>query len=260
MTIALHGTYAALHLAVSLWNYDLYYQRKQLEDNRLMLGLLFNSISLVYDNLLLAIGCYIPFPVLATLSVGRFVLHACVTPTMILAGLYIANHSKLSWAMSPTIHRLVLLAVLTLTTIGIHEHLFDYEAYPVCLPNGIVHYTQGHISPDLYCAGFTYPYREVAGGAPQATVATIVILTCIGIHVAFARGNVWLLLGSILMIITAAVASAIGHNTMGWLCNGGEVTLVLSMALAMRHEPILKTVPTNVYISMLEPFRNRTRE
>uniref|UniRef100_A0A7S3L7Y2 Uncharacterized protein n=1 Tax=Amphora coffeiformis TaxID=265554 RepID=A0A7S3L7Y2_9STRA len=246
MTIALHGTYAALHLAVSLWNCDLYFQRKQLKDNRLMLGLLFNSISLVYDNLVLATGCYIPFSVLETLSIGRFVLHACVTPTMILAGLYIANHSKLPWAMSPIMHRAMTLTVAVLTTMGIHEHLLDYEAYPVCLQNGIVHYTQGNISPDLYCAGISYPFREVAGRAPQATVATIVILTFIGMDVAFARGNAWLLLGCIFMIITAAVTGAIGHNTMGWLCNGGEVGLIASMALAMRHEPTLKAVPTDI--------------
>ena len=140
----------------------------------------------------------------------------------------------------------------------------DYQAYPVCLENGIIHYTQGHVSPDLQCSGVSYPYHVdevVVGGAPRATVATMMILTLIGIHVALARGNAWLLLGSIFMIITAAVAGAVGHNTMGWLCNGGEVALITSMALAVRHEPtVLKTVPSDIPIVLLEPCQNQTRE
>ena len=254
MTVALHWTYAAMHFGVSLWNYDLYFQRKY---NPLMLGLLFNSTGLVYDNVVLATGSLIPFPLLETLSIFRFVLHACVTPTILLTGLYIANHSKLSWAMSPTVHHVVGLAVVVLAIVGIHEHLLAYEAYPVCLENGVVHYTQSQISPDLHCDNFSYPYREVAGGAPQGTVATILILLCIGIHLALACGNAWLLLGSLFMIITAAVAGVLGHNTMIWLCNGGEVALIGSMALAMRHEPSSKKVPTESKIATPGPYKTQ---
>lgn len=125
MTVALHWTYAAMQFGVTLWNYDLFFQRRY---NPLILGLLFNSSGLVYDNLLLATGSLMPLPLLATLSIIRFVLHACVSPTILLTGLYIANHSELPWAMSSTTHHVVALTVVVLALLGIHEHLLAYEA------------------------------------------------------------------------------------------------------------------------------------
>ena len=224
-----------MHLGASLWNWNLFRQRGQ---HPLMLGLLINSFGLIYDNLILGIGSWVPMHILEILSVLRFVLHALFTPTMVLTGLYIANENNLSWAVSPTMHRFTALVVVLLVLVGIKEHLLDYETYPVCLQNGLVHYSAIEVHPHLHCDGFSYPDRYDQVGAPASAISTIMILILMGIQVALV-GDGWLLLGSLFMFVAAAAVGTMGwdYNTTLWLGNAGEVLLVFFMNLAMQRAP-----------------------
>ena len=229
MTVTIHWTYAVLHLGLSIWHRDLFQKRGQ---HPWMLGLLVNTIALVYDNLILGMGSWIGVgSVLANLSVLRFAFHALFTPSLLWTGLYIANHGRPTWAMSRQTHRVVGIIVLVLIVVGIQESLLDYQAYPVCQQDGLVRYTQTRIHPEIVCDGIAYPVLGVGNSTANAAIGTCLILILMGLHVALVSGNGWLLLGSLLMC--AAAAADVRAPTV-WLGNGGEVVLVTSMTMAMR--------------------------
>lgn len=233
MTVALHWAYALAHVYVSIWNRQVFSQR----GHPFMLGLLLTTIGLSYDNIILGMGSWLGIGrVLATLSVLRFVFHAILTPSLLWTGFYIAFYSKLPWARSRRVHHFTLFCVSILTVAGIQEHLLDYQAFPVCQQDGLVRYTQSQqLKPELLCDGYPYPPPILAqsppGSPPWASIGTVLILILMGMHMAVVYGNVWLLLGSLLMCVTAAGAGT-GHAL--WLGNGGEVLLVTSMTMAMR--------------------------
>jgi hypothetical protein len=231
MTVALHGTYAVLHFCLTLWNRHLFLQRGQ---QPLMLGLLIVTACLVYDNLVLSLGSWIGIgSLLAALSVPRFVFHALGTPGLLWTGLYIALHCQLSWAATSTGYRAIGIAFLALVAMGIQEHLVDYQAYPVCQPDGLVRYSQSLLHPELFCDGISYPTVVKPHNPPWGSIGTVLVLSLIGTHAAVLRGNGWLLIGALLIMATAGAGPTL------WQGNGGEVLLVASMNLAMRRKTIL---------------------
>ena len=180
------------------------------------------AAALIYDNLIISLGMTIGVgPLLELLSWPRFVMHALLTPFMMIAATQIASAGGVRWADSPQWRTGIWVLVVAMVLLGVYEHLLGLELVPACF-DGVLRYTT-----NLYPAHFCGPdYQAVAGsGPPIPAILGNIVTLIIGFALWRRSGWVWLILGALAMFAAAAVPMSGFGMAPG---NAGEVLLQLA--------------------------------
>jgi hypothetical protein len=184
------------------------------------------TIGLVYDNALIALGAQIGLgPLLETLSMPRYVLHAFVTPLMLFAMLQLAAAAEIKIAQQRWVRWVAAILAIALIPVGIEEGLIGLELYPACF-EGTVRYASSSLANQL-CS----PDQAIVvsgGGPPIPAITVTVVVLILGTMLLFQRRSPWALLGAITMLVAAALPMLVYGPSFS---NGGEVFLTLGYAL-----------------------------
>lgn len=207
MELILYWLSAAVLLLLAIWLGRLLAATRSLA----ALFTLIVTLGLVYDNGIIAAGSLIgEGPLLEALNWPRYVIHAFATPLLVIVPLDQASRAGLSWAGQSAWRVLLWGLTLLLIAYGV-----IYELLPLSLvaeaENGVLSYAP-------------------AGGAgfPVPAIATMVVLTVIGIILWSARSWPYLALGALLAFIGFGVAPALDFTVLGQIA---EVVLIGGIAL-----------------------------
>lgn len=174
-----------------------------------MIVLVVVLLGLAYDNGIVGVGAAIgEGEGLERLNLIRFVLHALLTPLMLLVGRAIAVGAGASAWATKTSERLVLAVVVVLIAIG-----FVQEVLPLDL---VLTAEQG-----------TVRYAAEGGGPPVGAIITIIALIVLGWATRRAGGGSTLFVGAVIMFVAAGA----GASSL-WLSNVGELVLALAITTA----------------------------
>lgn len=181
------------------------WQAWQLPQNSYLVLLLLVLVGLVYDNVIIATGRFMGAgQFLEQLSVGRFYIHALLTPTLMIFGVGMLRAAGVSWAQSKWVHGLVCLVTTLLIGLGAYFDIWLLELEPK-ISGDLLRYT--------HAGGVKIP--------PIPAIVTIIFLMAAG-GVLWAKvGEKWLFIGSAVMF----VAAALGMGEWFFVGNFGEVAL-----------------------------------
>lgn len=176
------------------------------------------SLGLIYDNGIIALGSSIGIgATLETLSWPRFILHALVTPLMIVAVVQIAVAGGVRWLDSRTAWTGVWLLTAAMIGYGGYE-LTLLELQPACF-SGITRYTSS-ASPAQFCFE---GQQSLAGlGPPIPSILAVFLIIGFGVSLWRRKRWPWFGLGGLQMLLAAAVPFSQFGLIPG---NGGEVIL-----------------------------------
>ena len=176
------------------------------------------SLGLIYDNGIIALGSSIGIgATLETLSWPRFILHALVTPLMIVAVIQIAVAGGVRWLDSRTAWPGVWLLTAAMIGYGGYE-LTLLELQPACF-SGITRYTSS-ASPAQFCFE---GQQSLAGlGPPIPSILAVFLIIGFGVSLWRRKRWPWFGLGGLQMLLAAAVPFSQFGLIPG---NGGEVIL-----------------------------------
>lgn len=169
---------------------------------------------LVYDNTVLAAGAYIgQGALLEGLNLGRYWIHALVTPLLVVFAWHViartgAAWARTWWATAGAVVAAVALMALELT----HVVGIDLEA-------------------ERQYGVLSYSAAETAGGPPLMVLFVSVALLVAGFLVWRQQKWVWLLVGTLLMVVGSAVPIPVNS---GAVTNAFELILLTSI-LATKH-------------------------
>lgn len=170
--------------------------------------------SLAYDNLVLALGESVgPGDTLLALNFLRYLLHALLTPLLIIWGFGLARRMGFQWANNPRNHALICVLATAMILLGFYSDIVRWL-------------------PELRLEQGITRYVNVGGikGPPVPSIVTIITLGLIGWAI-FRRTRSWsLLAGAVVMFVLAMVglrvplASNIGEVFMsgGVVASGRE--------------------------------------
>lgn len=176
--------------------------------------LLFVLIGLVYDTLIILTGRFIgEGELLKILNVGRFLVHALVTPVMMIFAFGVLRQAGIRWAQSRASHVVVCVLSALLIALGVYEDVLALDL-------------------DLRVVADTVRYANEGGmkGPPIPAMFTIFFL--IGAGLFLWRSTGWWLLatGSFAMLI----AAGLGMGDRFYVGNLGEVVLGAANVLTAR--------------------------
>lgn len=176
--------------------------------------LLIVLFGLMYDNVMIALGSFIGAgSLLKTLNSGRFVIHAFVTPTMMIFGFGVVRKAGVKWAQGKTAHILVCIATTLLITLGVYTDILLLDLQPRDVFGTLRYANEGGIK-----------------GPPLPAILTIIFLIIAGISLWRNTGWKWLALGALFMFIAAAM----GMGDMVFISNLGEVVLGVANVLTAK--------------------------
>lgn len=170
--------------------------------------------ALVYDNLAVAAGTVIGFsPLLATLTLPRFVGHALLTPAWIVGSLELARLAGVKAAENRLARVGSWALYAAMVALGSWASLVLLDLQP-STRDGLIYYTNG-------------------GGLPGPPIPAIVmVLVTLGWGVAIARQAKWpfVAIGAAVMFVAAAMPTSV----VGFIpSNTGEVVLSTAMVLTL---------------------------
>lgn len=176
------------------------------------------SIGLIYDNSMIALGSVIGIgDTLEYLSWPRFILHATVTPFMIVAIAQIAIAGGVQWLDTRAAWTAVWLLTAALVAYGIFE-LTILELQPACF-HGVTRYTSS-ASPSQFC--FEGQESLPGVGPPIPSIVSVFLIMGFGAVLWRRLRWPWFALGGLQMLLAAAVPFSRFGLIPG---NGGEVIL-----------------------------------
>jgi hypothetical protein len=176
------------------------------------------SLGLIYDNGIIALGSSIGIgATLETLSWPRFILHALVTPVMIVAVVQIAAAGGVRWLDSRATWTGVWLLTAAMIGYGAYE-LTLLELQPACF-SGITRYTSS-ASPAQFC--FEGQQSLAGVGPPIPSILAVFLIMGFGVALWRRQRWPWFGLGGLQMLLAAAVPFSQFGLIPG---NGGEVIL-----------------------------------
>lgn len=166
------------------------------------------EVGLIYDNAIIALGRVIGAgDLLAALNLPRFLIHALITPTLVLVGFYLLKRSGVLWAAGRAAQTIICLITTALMALG----LISYSALQLeaTAEFGILR------------------YHDISGqGPPIPAIITIVLLIIFGAIIWYRVQWPWLCLAAVGMFISAAVPMSLVGPIVG---SGGEVLLALGI-------------------------------
>ena len=176
------------------------------------------SMGLVYDNGIIALGSSIGMgDTLEALSWPRFILHALITPFMIVAIMQIAVAGGIGWVATRAAWTGVWLLTAVMIGYGIYE-LTILELQPACF-SGITRYTSSASAAQFCFAG---QESLPGGGAPIPSIVAVFLIMGFGVVLWKRHRWPWFTLGGLQMLLAAAVPFSQFGLIPG---NGGETIL-----------------------------------
>ena len=176
------------------------------------------STGLIYDNGIIALGSSIGIgDTLEMLSWPRFILHALVTPFMIIAVVQVAIAGGIQWLNARAAWTGLWILTAALVGYGVYE-LMILELQPACI-GGITRYTSS-ASAAQFC--FEGQQSLPGGGPPIPSIVSVFLIMGFGAVLWKRHRWPWFALGGLQMLLAAAVP----FSEFGLLPgNGGEVIL-----------------------------------
>lgn len=169
---------------------------------------------LVYDVFVIALGRFVgEGSFLKTLNAGRFIVHALLTPAMMIFGFGVLRKAGVGWAQSRTTHIILCIVVTLLIALGAYSDIFQLDLQPSLVMDTLRYTNEGGIK-----------------GPPIPAVLSIIFLLVAGITLWRKTGWWWLAAGAIFMFIAAGA----GMGDMFYIGNLGEVVLGLGNVLTAR--------------------------
>ncbi len=210
MATLIYIIYTIAHILLLIWGVRLWRQSGSI---RLFLVLL-PIIGLLYDNAIIALGSLLgPSELLQTLNMGRFLLHAIITPMLIMAALDMARRAGVGWAANRVVYALFGLFTVVLILFGLSE-----------MPRMV-------FEPVVYGSTLRYVDTAVAG-PPIPSIITIILIMVIGIFIWRQQQWPWLFIGALLMFIGSAMPPSVVGPAVG---SGAEVILLTSLLATEAH-------------------------
>ena len=176
------------------------------------------SIGLVYDNGIIALGSSIGIgDTLEMLSWPRFILHAVITPFMIVAVVQVAIAGGIRWLNTRAAWTGIWVLTAAMVGYGIYE-LTILELQPACF-GGITRYTSSASAAQFCFEG----QQSLPGvGPPIPSIAAVFLIMGFGAVLWKRHRWPWFALGGLQMLLAASVPFSQFGLIPG---NGGEVIL-----------------------------------
>jgi len=185
------------------------------------------SAALVYDNTIISIGASIGYgSLLETLSYPRFIMHALLTPFLMIAASQVGAAGGIRWTGSPAWKVFIWLLAGCMLVLGVYDHLLNLRIVPACF-DGTVRYTE-----NLYPAQFCFAGQAAVKGAglPVPSIVANLITLVTGFALWRHTGWIWLMAGALVMFVAATISLRLYGMAPG---NGGEVLLMGAYALTV---------------------------
>ncbi len=164
---------------------------------------------IIYDNLIIGFGSFIgEGELLKMLNVPRFVIHAFLTPLIMIFAFGIARRCGVGFAQSRGWHMTICIFAFLMVLLGIYEELFKM--------NLVLKVEDG-----------TMRYKNEPSSPPIPAVMTILVAMAMGIFVWIKTKKPWYFLGTLLMFIFAPLAPKFV-----WAGNLGEIFMNLGSVFA----------------------------
>lgn len=166
------------------------------------------EVGLIYDNAIIALGRVIGAgDLLATLNLPRFLVHALITPTLVLVGFHLLKRSGASWAVGRVPQTIICLITTGLIALGLVSY--------------------GALQLEATAEFGVLRYHDISGqGPPIPAIITIVLLIIFGAIIWYRVQWPWLCLAAVGMFISAAVPMSLVGPIVG---SSGEVILALGI-------------------------------
>lgn len=169
---------------------------------------------LAYDTLVILFGRFIgEGDLLKTLNAGRYLVHALVTPAMIVFGFGVLRSAGVGWAQSRTTHIVVCVFTTLLITLGVYDDVLALDLQTKTVLDILRYTNEGGMK-----------------GPPIPAMLTIIFLIVAGISLWRKTGWWWLAAGAIFMFIAAGA----GMGDTFYVGNLGEVVLGIGNVLTAR--------------------------
>lgn len=209
MTVLLYAIYFTASLVLLAWTILLWRKTRAM-------GLAFVAAVLVgigYDTLLIGTGALIgPGTLLMALNWPRFLLHALLTPLLLVAALDLASRAGLEWARQSSTWLAVWSVVGGLIVLDIATDLVGLELVP--------RYFQG-----------TLRYAEAVTIPPIATIAVVCLLVIGSAFFWYGTGWPWLFAASMLTLASGGVPVTLVGPA---VTSGAELVLLGCLLVAER--------------------------
>ncbi|MFD3683576.1 hypothetical protein ACFWTE_01990 [Nocardiopsis sp. NPDC058631] len=207
MASLLFAVFALAHLGLTVWLVRLAITRHAAHTWPVALV----AAGLVYDNGIVAIGSSIGAgDLLYALNLPRFLVHALVTPLLVVFAVGAARDLGLTWARSRAVRAAFWLLTALLIAYGLATETVGLALVP------------GR-------EGDALRYSAAESSVPIPSVTAIVVLILVGVALFLRARSAWMLTGAAFMFATAAMPSA--PLAVG---NLGEVALIAGLALTAR--------------------------
>lgn len=203
MLMVIYSILTGLHLFFLLVGVQTYMKSRSVYS----LFALIPLAGLAYDNGVIALGVGFGEGALTeTLNAGRYLIHALLTPLLILWSVSVARRAGATWAMNKAVW--IGFAVLTAAMIGFgfYTDVIKLTLKPVT---------------DLGTLRYVATAR---GGPPIPSIVTIFVMMGVGLWMWIKRGWAWMFFGGFIML----VAAPLGARLTG-LANTAEVALNASI-------------------------------
>lgn len=222
-----------LYLAISLvalvcliWGIKLYLRFRDI----VFLLILAPLFLLWYDCFIIGIGHMIgEGEILKTLSWPRYIAHALLLPTWIIAAGALARRADFDWAKSRWVMGLFCLlgtAGMGLGVVG----LLQLELFPAC-QGGTLRFVP-HVSDHNTCRAGMAGLGHAPTGPPPIPILSTVLFLIIGLMMWIRRKWPWLFLGSLFMFFMAAMPQSIAGPL---LSNIAEPIIAAAALFTARH-------------------------
>lgn len=211
MFTTLHVLYGLVQLGLAIYSTRLYLRQR----SWYRLIVLVAMYGLAYDNLAIATGSWLgEGELLKTLNLPRFVIHALITPLIIIYAFGVARRAGLDWAQGRLAHTLFCLFATGLVALGAYTDIVRLQ-----------------LEPERFQDTLRYA-NAATQGPPIPAILTIVVLMVIGVLVWRRTNWPWLFVGSVLMFVAAGAGARVIA-----LANLGEVAMTGSIA-ATENKPL----------------------
>lgn len=210
MDSILYGVFALAYIALIIW----LLQRAEprfVWSNVLYVLLL----ALVYDNGIVAIGKLIgEGDVLYYLNYMRFVLHAFITPLLVIYSIGILQEANIAWAKRTSVFLLAALYTIALIGVELATSIWGLE-----------------LRPALEYGALRYESAAEEGGPPiMILLATVVMLIC-SVFLWLKRGWIWFFIGVIVMTAGSMIPLDVPSSA---ITNAFELFLMTMLVLTKR--------------------------
>lgn len=203
--------YAAAYVALLAWGVALAVRDRWWTAANLPLLVV---AGLLYDNTLLATGSFIgQGTLLEGLNLGRYWIHALVTPLLVVFAWHTLARAGMAWARTrPAI----------VIAVGAAVALMALE---------LMHVVGIEVEAEREYGVLSYSATDPAGGPPLMVLLVSVALLVAGFFVWRRQEWLWLLLGTLLMVVGSAVPIPVDS---GAVTNAFELVLLTSI-IATKH-------------------------